>query len=302
MSAKIIPLPLAGQKKRISVIMVSYMTGPALHETVTAVLNDSEIFELIIVDNGNTDPARKRLSELISGNNRVRLLQGHGNIGFSRGCNYGATLARGDYLLFLNPDAVISRGSAMKMANCGAGLTAPWVIGGMLKNIHGHEQRGSRRGRLTPLSAFISFTPLHKLPMLKSIHRENEPLPDAPTEMPVVSGAFLMTNKASFDLLGGFNKHYFLHVEDIDICHRARQKSGDVYFVPDATAMHYGSSSLASLQFVEWHKFKGFLRYFWDYSSKWWARLLTIIAAPFMAVAIMGRAWWIAIKTVIKGG
>lgn len=302
MSAKIIPLPIAERKNRISVVMVSYMTGAALHETVTAVLKDPQISELVIVDNGNTDPARKRLSELISGNNRVRLLQGHGNIGFSRACNYGATLATGDYLLFLNPDAIISQGSAMKMADCGEGLTAPWIVGGMLQNIHGQEQRGSRRGPLTPLSAFISFTPLHKLPIFKSIHRDDEPLPSSPTPMPVVSGAFLMTDKRSFEMLGGFNKDYFLHVEDIDICHRARKQSGDVYFVPDAKAMHYGATSLAGRQFVEWHKLKGFLRYFWDYSSKWWARSLTVVAAPFMVLAIMGRAWWLAIKTAIKGG
>ena len=111
-----------------------------------------------------------------------------------------------------------------------------------------------------------------------------------------------MTDKRSFDMLGGFNKNYFLHVEDIDICHRVRKLSGDVYFVPDATAMHYGSTSMAGRQFVEWHKLKGFLRYFWDYSSKWWARVLTILAMPFMALAIMGRAWWLAIKTALRGG
>jgi len=46
--------PDAARKRPISVIMVSYMTGPALMEAITAVLTDRDIHELIVVDNGNT--------------------------------------------------------------------------------------------------------------------------------------------------------------------------------------------------------------------------------------------------------
>jgi len=59
--------PDAARKRPISVIMVSYMTGPALMEAITAVLADRDIHELIVVDNGNTESARARLSELTVG-------------------------------------------------------------------------------------------------------------------------------------------------------------------------------------------------------------------------------------------
>ena len=99
--------PDAARKRPISVVMVSYMTGPALMEAITAVLEDRDVHELIVVDNGNTESARARLSELTAKRTRVRFLQGHGNIGFARACNYGANLATGHYLLFLNPDACL---------------------------------------------------------------------------------------------------------------------------------------------------------------------------------------------------
>lgn len=302
MVAEVIKLPLAEPKKRISVIMVSYMTGPALQEAVSAVLADPDVFELILVDNGNTEPARQRLSEYVIDQDRIRLIQGHGNIGFARGCNYGALHARGDYLLFLNPDAIISVGAAMALANAGEGLTQPWITGGLLRDMFGREQRGGRRDELTPLSAVLSFTPLHKLPFFKSLHKENDPLPDAPTLMPVVSGACLMLDRASFDMLGGFDDHYFLHVEDIDICHRARKNGGDVVFVPAATVMHYGSTSFARTVDVEWWKLRGFIRYFWTYSSHWFGKCLTVLAIPFMTFAIMGRAWFIILRKALKGG
>jgi len=302
MPAQIITLQFPQPKKRISVVMVSYMTGPALQEAVRAVVNDPDIFELILVDNGNTEPARLRLNDYIVKHDRIRILQGHGNIGFACGCNYGAKLARGDHFLFLNPDAIIERGAARKLADAGELRAEPWIAGGMLRDIFGREQRGARRGAVTPVSAIVSFTPLHRLTALKSIHRENEPMPKATETMPVVSGACLMMSRESFDKLGGFDENYFLHVEDIDVCRRAWKAGGDVIFVPSAQVMHYGSTSLARPQDVEGWKLYGFIRYFWNYSDKWWARLLTALAIPFMCAGIMGRAWYLAIRKAIRGG
>lgn len=285
----------------ISVIMVSYMTGPALMEAIQAVLLDDDISELIVVDNGNTQSARVRLGTLLQDNDRVRFLQGHGNIGFARGCNYGAQLATGHYLLFLNPDAIINNGAARRLANCGKGLKAPWIAGGLLRDINGQEQRGARRGALTPLSAFTSFTGLHKLWKFNTIHRESEPMPLGPVEMQTISGAFMMMDRPSFDQIGGFDTKYFLHVEDIDICRRARLAGGDVYFVPHAAVMHYGSTSRAHRLKVEYAKLKGFIYYFWNYKSGPMSKILTALAAPFMAAAILGRAMVLSLRQALNG-
>ncbi len=296
MTTNVVPLPVSYLKKRISVVMVSYFTGPSLMEAVPAVLADPDILELIIVDNGNTVSARQRLWALAKSERRIRIVQGHGNVGFGRACNYGAQLSKGDYILFLNPDAVIEKGTAMELAECGDGLTRPWIAGGNLQTVNGVEQRGARRSELTPLSAVVSFTPLHKLPWFKSIHLEHLPVPDEPVEMPIVSGACLMMDRESFEMLGGFDERYFLHVEDIDICRRAKLAGGEVYFVPEAKVMHYGSTSKARIVRVERNKFRGFVRYFWDYTSHWWSKTLLVLSIPFMYMAIMGRAWWLSAR------
>lgn len=300
METNILPYQHSDKLPSISVVMVSYMTGPALNEAVLSVLNDPDITELVIVDNGNPEPARQSLWELVFNDKRVRILQGHGNIGFARGCNYGAAQAKGHYLVFLNPDAVIESGAARYLVNSGEGLNRPWLTGGLLRNISGHEQRGSRRGELTPLSAVISFTPLHKLPFLRSVHKEHEAMPKSAIPMKVLSGAFLATDRQSFEDLGGFDTGYFLHVEDIDICRRARHIGGETYFAPHAVAKHYGSTSRVRRQDVEWYKLKGFIRYFWMHYPARGARLITLLSVPFMTIAIMGRAWWLSIKGVLQ--
>ena len=295
-------LPEAARKRPISVIMVSYMTGPALMEAISAVLEDRDIHELIVVDNGNTESARTRLSQLTAKRNRVRFLQGHGNIGFARACNYGAKMATGHYLLFLNPDAVISKGAARQLANAGDGLVEPWITGGLLRDEKGNEQRGARRRALTPMSALVGFLPiLEVIPGLRSIHRETDPLPTHPVQIATISGACLMTDRPCFKKMGGFDERYFLHVEDIEICRRARQMGGQVGFVPGATVMHYGSTSNVPRVWIEKEKLKGFIRYFWNYTPGILPKVLTVLAAPFMAIAIVGRAYVLSVKSDIFG-
>lgn len=294
--------PEAARKRPVSVIMVSYMTGPALMEAISAVLADPDIHELIVVDNGNSESARARLSELTAKRNSVRFLQGHGNIGFARACNYGANLATGHYLLFLNPDAVIAKGAARQLANAGDGLVEPWITGGLLRDENGKEQRGARRRALTPLSALVGFLPILEIvPGLRSIHRETDPLPSHPVQIDTISGACLMTDRPSFDKMGGFDERYFLHVEDIEICRRARQMGGQVGFVPGAKVMHYGSTSDVPRVWIEKEKLKGFVRYFWNYTPGFLPKVLTILAVPFMAIAIVGRAYLLSFKSEIMG-
>lgn len=301
MAATVTQLLRPKRKPTISVVMVSYMTGPALMEAVRSVIADPDITEFIIVDNGNSESARHRLCQLAMQSEKIRLLQGHGNIGFAKACNYGAKISTGEYLLFLNPDAVISPGAALKLAECGKTLTRPWIVGAMIRDEFGREQRGSRREHLTPYSAFVTFTGLSRLPFFKSLHLEADPLPGAPTPIPVISGACSMVDRVSFDMLGGFDEAYFLHVEDIDICERVHQQGGDVYFHPSATAMHYGSTSSATRQEIEYQKLKGFTHYFLKYAKTKPAKLFTYITLPFMALAIMGRAWLLALRQGLTG-
>src|SRR5205814_3504300 len=79
-----------GAHPAVSVVMVVYMTGEALHESVACVLADPSVDELVIVDNGSTGADAAVLRALAQGDERVVLLAGHGNVGFARGANLGA--------------------------------------------------------------------------------------------------------------------------------------------------------------------------------------------------------------------
>ena len=96
------PTLLSGEiSEEVSIVMVSYWTGPILFEAVKAVLAGSQavIKELILVDNGNTHSVIKELFRCAEENPKLRIISGHGNVGFARGCNIGSDVAQGRYLL-----------------------------------------------------------------------------------------------------------------------------------------------------------------------------------------------------------
>lgn len=261
----------------ICVIMVSYHTGPVLTEAIDAALSQPEIESLIVVDNGNPDGARQQLSERASAEPKLSYIEGHGNIGFGRGCNLGAGQASAPYLLFLNPDAIVQAGAAAALKSALSGRAAPAIAGALLVDSAGAEQRGSRRGVLTARSFLSGF------------NRHGDPLPKDTALIPTISGAGFMVRREDFDALDGFDPRYFLHVEDIDLCHRARAAGGEVVIAPDAKIMHYGATSDAPRLTVQWHKAKSFVLFFTTH-SKGLRKIGAYLCAPFIVAAVMARA------------
>lgn len=242
----------------VSAIIVSYRTGPVLWRCLDVALTDPEITEVLLVDNGNDAVTRQRLREKAAVETRLKLLGEHGNIGFAAGCNLGARAASGDALLFLNPDALLAPGSVRAMVVAAASAPHPCIVGGVLRDEAGREQRGARRGRVTLDSAFGAFVGAAPA----RVDRRGEPMPTEAMPMPVVSGALMYLPRADFDALGGFDEGYFVHVEDIDICRRAEALGGGAVFAPGASVTHIGATSDTPAVRVAWNKAKGFQRYF----------------------------------------
>lgn len=290
--------PPAPLRPRVSVVMVVYMTGPALADSVAHVLADPLVDEFIIVDNGSPPDVARWLRELTESEDRIHLVQGQGNVGFARGANLGARAARGEGLLFLNPDAFLQPGCIKALAAAAEGRPSPCVIGGRVLNEDGSEQRGGRRGEVTPITTLLTFSQLSLTTRgLRrfEIHRESEPLPMAPAPMPTISGACFYMRSADFAQIGGFDEGFFLHVEDIDLCWRARQAGGIVLFHPHATVIHLGSTSRKHPLAIEWHKGRGLVRYFLKRSSNLGHWALAVVFAPLIMLASVLRP---ALRTV----
>ena len=286
------PFELEDPSAEISVIMVVYMTGPALFTSIARVLADRDVDNFVIVDNGSLEADQARLFAISQTDNRIRLLQGHGNIGFARGANLGASAARGRFLVFLNPDAFLEPGCVKALAAAAKGRPSPCVVGARVLNENRTEQRGARRHEVTPVTTLLSFTRLaEKVPTLRQfeIHLENEPLPSVPTPVPTISGACFGITRSDFRRLKGFDGDFFLHVEDVDLCWRARKSGGIVLFHPTAEVVHLGHTSLVEPLFVEWFKGNGLARYFVKRADTWNRKLIAYLLGPLIVAASVSR-------------
>ena len=275
----------------VSVIMVSYRTGPVLALAVDAALAPDQegVTELILVDNGNSPGVTAALARRMVTEPRLRLISGHGNVGYARGCNLGAREARGRHLLLLNPDCCLKPGAVPALLAEAAALGAEWMLGCRVRNPDGTEQRGSRRALLTPLTALVEAFRLDRLsPKLFQRHRLSQhetALPERIARVPAISGACMMLPATTYRAAGGLDEGYFLHVEDLDLCLRLHRAGIPTYFAPHVEAVHHASTSCTHPLVIEWHKTRGFLRYFGLHYG--WLRWLPVLAP--LAAAIFGR-------------
>lgn len=257
--------------RNVSAVIVSYFTGPLLARAIGSLKAQPEIRDIVIVDNGNWDGAVEAAVEATNGGAPVRIITGQGNVGFATACNLGAKRAEGDFLLFMNPDAVMPRGGVARLLADGEKLREPWLMGAKITDPDGGEQQGSRRMTLTPWRAFVEATQLWRLaprhPYFRRFNLHGDPCPDAVTPVPVISGACFFIRREEYFAVGGMDEHYFLHVEDVDLCLRFRHAGGTVYFNPHVAVPHHKSSSRVNAMRVEARKTSSMLRYFRQHFS-----------------------------------
>lgn len=261
--------PMDNCGRGVSAVVVSYYTGPVLARAVNALREQPEIAEIILVDNGNFSGDVEAAAD--GEGAPVNIIAGHGNIGFAAGCNLGARLAAGEYLLIINPDAVAPEGGVARLLADAGDLQRPWLMGAKLVGPDGEEQQGSRRRVLTPWTAFVEATRLYKLapqhPYFKRFNMHTEECPAEIKEVPTLSGAIMFLPRESYDAIGGMDERYFLHVEDVDFCLRFAKAGGHIYFNPHVSVTHYKSSSRANPVKIEARKTAGVIRYFHTHFS-----------------------------------
>ena len=273
----------------VTVVMVVFRTGPVLAKSVRRVRRDEMVDELVLIDNGSTDDEEAVLDEAAR-EPKVTLIRGHGNVGFARGANMGAGAAHGRVLVFLNPDALLQAGCVKALGNALSVQVRPCIVGARVLNPDGTEQRGARRGEVTPVTTLLSLTRLsQRLQAFRGyeIHHEDDLVPGEPLSVPTISGACFAMTRTDFADMGGFDTGYFLHVEDVDLCWRVRKSGGDVLFQPAARVTHVGSTSRSHPVKVEFHKGVGLARYFRKRADNRRRKVLAYaLALPIIAISV----------------
>lgn len=296
----------AGAPSVVSVIIVNFNAGDYLRTAVDSVVSqesDQEtsetVVEIIVVDNGSSDGSLASLRDEFEESANMRLICLDENVGFARACNIGLQVARGDFLLFLNPDCRMLPDAMAAMKRALLEDDEAGMAGARLLNPDGSEQRGARRDIPNPWLIFCEVLQLHRLmanhPRFRSFNRHAEALPDGPAEVQAVSGACMMVRRSAIAMVGQFDGDYFLHFEDLDWCLRFNQKKCKVLFVPDADVEHtLGICSVSMPIRVAYEKHRSLIRFLRKhftayYPSSFMALVSAMVTARFLLLA--PRIW-----------
>lgn len=281
----------------VTVVIVNFNGGPLLSDAVRSVLASSIQVELLVADNGSNDNSLELLRQSVGSDARLRIIENHNNLGFARACNLLLAQARGDYILVLNPDALIQPDTLERMLKVLQAHPDAAMAGCLIRNSDGTEQAGCRRAVPTPWRSLVRVLNLSWLFPRHRYFRDfvltREPLPFGPISVEAISGAFMLIRRDVMDRVGFLDDAYFMHCEDLDWCMRVREAGWKILFVPNVEIVHYrGTCSKDRPIFVLWHKHKGMIRFyrkFFRHQYPWPLIALVVVAVwtRFMLLAAL---------------
>ncbi len=239
----------------ISVVIVSYNVRYFLESCLYSVfraLKETGSGEVIVVDNNSVDGTLRMLEEKFP---EVELIRNDENKGFAKACNQGIQVAKGRYVLLLNPDTLIEEDTLKKTIGFMEDHPGAGALGVKMIDGKGNYLPESKRAFPTPMVAFYKIFGLASLfPHSKRFNRyylghldENET-----HTVEVLTGAFMLIRIEILKKIGGLDEEYFMYGEDIDLSYRILKEGYKNYYYPSTTIIHYKGESTkkGSLNYV----------------------------------------------------
>ena len=222
--------PVRQSRPDVSIILVLFNKSHLSLLCLESILANSEVgFEVVVVDNNSTDETQQLVDRL----DGATVIRNERNAGFGPACMQGAAIAKGEYLCFLNNDALLEPGClSAAVRDLRDDLTVGAVGGKIL----------FADGRLQEAGSII----WNDGSAFGYGRGDNPRLPRYEFRRPVdyCSAALLFTPAQLFQRLGGFSAEFFpAYYEDTDYCTAVWASGRRVIYEPLAVIRHYESAS-----------------------------------------------------------
>ena len=231
----------------ISIIIVTYNNHdfllPLLRSLKRALFNK---YEIVIWDNRSSDGSYELCRLLLKKFDYLnwRVIRSPNNVGFAKGVNNVFKYCSGEDILLLNPDTELLKDSLKSLIKF-YNKVKPAIVGGKyIPYDHDISIQRTAVNSLDFLSVIFELTNLKKIvPGQQLVNHFWKDNGTNNSTVCSVSGGFMICSKEIFNNLCGFDESYWLYLEDVDFCIRAKERGYQVFYHPKAKIKHYSGGS-----------------------------------------------------------
>ncbi len=229
----------------LSIMIVSWNVREDLCKCLGSIYASdfSDSLDVIVVDNASQDGTVEMIHQVFP---NVNLITNSRNVGFPKANNQALAVAQGEFVLYLNPDTVVSPST---LSTCVQFLRENKDIGLLGCKVlypDGSVQYECARNfpSLTTMigEAFYLHMLFPKNPYLGRTlmgywdHQDSR-------DVPCLIGAFMLGRRSVVQSLGGMDESVFMFFEDTDLCYRVKQQGWRVFYLANASVIHVSGQS-----------------------------------------------------------
>ncbi|WP_128331326.1 glycosyltransferase family 2 protein [Apibacter sp. HY039] len=248
---------------QLSVIIVNYNSKFYLKSCLESVNDASRNLnvEIIVIDNDSSDGSYEFI---ISDFPQITWIQNSENLGFSKANNIAFQKSSGKYILFVNPDVIVSQTALEELYVFSENQQNLGAIGVRMTDEHGNYRLESKRNIPNPSNTFSKLFSYLKF-FSKNIQSKgyyNVSISEYEIgKIEILTGAFFWVSGKVYEEAGGFDESYFMYGEDIDLSYTILRLGYQNYYYGKSTVVHYkGKSTVKNKQYYQ--RFFGAMKIF----------------------------------------
>jgi N-acetylglucosaminyl-diphospho-decaprenol L-rhamnosyltransferase len=262
----------ASVSPRVSALIVSYNTSELLLQAIESVIDAPET-EVIVLDNashdGSPDAVGKRFPS-------VKLVRSTVNLGFAAGVNSAAREARAPSLLVLNPDARLEPGALHRLLATLETYPRAALVAPALRFPDGRPQ-ASAFAFPGLIQVYLDLFPIPRL-MDSRLNGRLHTKSHQPVQVDHPLGACMLIRGEAWHDVGPLDEGYFMYVEEVDWCRRARARGWQIWHESRAVAVHHAGAATRQQPYAMFEQlWRSRLRYYARFHGPTYNRLVHLL-------------------------
>ncbi len=235
---------------KLSIIIVTWNSEEYIKNCLDAVSSSKTDFEyeIIVIDNNSSDSTSKIVASS-EYQDKLHFIQNSSNLGFATANNQGIKIAKGEFILLLNPDTRVTENAISELVNCFSTNKEIGIVGGKLLNEDGSFQKGTARRFPKLFDFWIILSGLARFAEKKSKRFRDYMMlaDDFSNEMEVdqIMGANLVFKKSILRKVEVLDEKFLLWFEEVDFCKRAKDAGYKIVYTPKSVITHIQGPSFA---------------------------------------------------------